>query len=284
MKTQASEQWVTMYPHIDAHLEHCRAAGFSPDTTIPDRREILERLIRTVGDLHTATAGQIAGWLARPGWAAHTRATYFAHIRSYYCWALRRGLVAANPLDDLERPRVPTYMPRGISDAAFATILRDPGEPWLTVALLAGYAGLRCMEVCAARREHIDADSIRVRGKGGIVAEIPTSPVIWDHVRDRPRGLLTLTPKGRCAYRPKDMSHRFAEHCDRLGLHATLHDLRRKYADMLRRAGVDVEVIRTLMRHSSIATTQRYFQPRDEERRAGIQALPAPASHQQEAA
>lgn len=273
----ASEQWVAMYPHIDAHLEHCRARGFSPDTTIPDRREILERLVRVVADLHTATPAQITAWLAHDGWSQQTRATYYSHIKGYYGWARRRGLIEANPIDGIDRPKVPDYTPRGIGDGTFRLILAESPEPWLTAALLAGYAGLRCMEICKARREDITPDVVRVAGKGGKVAEIPTSPVIWNHVRTRPPGLLLLTSRTKRQYRPRQLSNQFPLHCARLGLDVSLHDLRHKFADMLRQAGVDVEVIRTLMRHSSIASTQRYFAPRDEERRAGIQALPAVA-------
>jgi integrase len=270
----ASEQWVAMYPTIDAHLEHCRAAGFSADTTITDRREVLERMIRDLGDLHTATADQFAHWLGRGGWAPQTRANYYNHAKAYLRWCVRQGIVTVNPFDQLDRPKVPSYIPRSVDDATWRRLATDPTEPYRTATILAGYGGLRCFEVCGARREDFTEETITILGKGGRVDQIPTSPAIWSHVRDLPPGLLVHTARTGAPYPPKMFSGRYGGHCRALGLDAALHDMRRHFADALRRAGVDIEVIRTLMRHTSLATTQRYFAPREEERRAGIQALP----------
>lgn len=261
-----------MYPTIDAHLEHCRARGFSTDTTIPDRREVLERIIRDLGDLHTATPDQYAAWLAHDGWSPQTRATYYAHANGYLRWAVRRGLIPTNPLDDLDRPRVPSNAQRGIDDATFAQVLGDPAEPWLTASKLGGYAGLRCFEIARAQREDITEDTIQVHGKGGRVDQIPTSPAIWSHVRTMPPGLLVRSGRGQ--WGAKALSGCYSARQRERGRVVALHDLRRHFADSLRRAGVDMEVIRTLMRHTSLTTTQRYFSAREEERQAAIRALP----------
>lgn len=282
--SRSSEHWVAMYPFIDAHLEHCKAAGYSTDTTIPDRRDVLERVIRDVGDLHTVAAWRLTGWLARDGWSPKTRATYYEHIVGYYRWATSNDLVPRNPMELVPRPRVPRRVPRGITDDQAATVLNDAVEPWRTAAVLAGFAGLRCCEIARAQRKDITADGIRVLGKGGRVDELPASPVIWEHVRGRRDGLL-VRPALREQFRPKALSGQFALYCrTHLGVPVHLHDMRRWYADALRRAGVDMEVIRQLMRHESLATTQRYFGTRDEERRLAIQTLLIPTGHQLTAA
>lgn len=268
-----------MYPFVEAHLEHCTAQGFSTDTTIPDRREVLERVIREVGDLHRATTQQLVGWLSRAGWSPQTRSTYYTHLNGYLAWAHGQGHIGTNPLETMDRPKVPYLRPRGITDEAYTTVLRRAVEPWLTGAVLAAYAGLRCCEVVRLAREDITEapprGRIRVNGKGGRVDEIPLSPGIWSHVADRPLGLLLRTRLRHRPYGAHLWSNLFAEYCrGELGVNVTMHDLRRKYADRLRRAGVDVEIIRELMRHRSLATTQRYLNPGEEEREAAIQALP----------
>lgn len=283
------EKWLTMYIHIDKHLDHCKARGFSRDTTIPFRRDILERVCRAVGDLHKATAQQLEAWLADDNWSPQTRATYFGHIRGYYRWAQRNGLIAVNPTDLLDRPRVPYQAPRGTSEDAFRHILRNAVEPYLTCAMLAGYAGLRCAEICRVRREDVTGPSfddltgqIRVRGKGGRVDEIPTHEEIWRHVRGR-TGPLIRDVHGR-PYRPNSLSKLFSYYVHHeLNLNLSLHKLRHLYADRLRRTrdaegnAIDIEVIRGLMRHRSLATTQRYLSPRDRERQDAIRALPTVA-------
>jgi integrase/recombinase XerD len=286
------EKWLTMYIHIDAHLEHCRARGFSRDTTIPSRRAVLERICRAYGDLHAITAQQLEKWLAGPedpdeAWDPQTRATYFGHIRGYFRWAQRAGLVPVNPTDLLDRPRVPYRETRSTSAEAFRHILRNSVEPYLTAALLAGYAGLRCCEIVRADRADISGPAphgvIRVLGKGGRVDEIPTHPQIWQHIRGRREGPLVRDTHGQ-AYRPNTLSRLFAVYARRkLDTDITLHRLRHLYANTLRRSrdangdAIDIEVVRMLTRHRSLNTLQRYLCAEDEERRNAILALPVVA-------
>jgi integrase/recombinase XerD len=272
------EKWLTVYIHIDKHLDHCKARGFSEETTVPARRMWLERLTREHGDLHEITAQQVAAFLAHPGWAPQTRATAWGHIHGYLHWAVRTGRISANPMDQLDRPKVPYQDPRGTNPASFRLILREAVEPHLTAAILAGYAGLRCFEIARTERADIDREWIRVRGKGGRVDEIPTHPQIWQHIRGRREGPLVRDTHGH-AYRPNTLSRLFAVHARRKLMlpDLTLHRLRHLYGNSLRQNGVDLEVIRTLLRHRSLATTQRYLCARDEERRNAILALPVVA-------
>lgn len=281
--------WLTMYTHISGHVDHLRARGLS-DETLTDRRAVLERLCRVVGDLHTATAGDLESWLGRDDWSRQTKATYFTHIRGYYRWAVRQGLVTTDPTDLLDRPRVPFQAPRSTSEAAFRHVIDNAVEPYLTPALLAGYAGLRCAEICRARREDMDAESIWVLGKGGRVDVLPMHDQIWQHIRGR-RGLLVRDAHGR-QYRPNTMSSIWANYVrHELGVDLHLHRLRHLYANNLRLvrlpdgSALDMEVIRTLTRHRSLDTLQRYLCVREEERRMAIRALPSHAGtpHQEAA-
>ena len=120
---------------------------------------------------------------------------------------------------------------------------------------------------------HITAEHITVAGKGGTVRTIPTHRQIWAHIQGRPAGLLVRTPAGG-QYHSNQLSGAFSARAQRYGAHGlTLHGLRHHYADSLRRAGVDLEVVRILLRHSSLATTQRYLAADDRELAAGIGQL-----------
>lgn len=286
--SRTSEHWVNMYTRIDAHLEHCKAAGYSTETTIPDRREILCRVIHDLGaDLRTVTPARITRWLAHDGWSPKTRATYYEHLNGYYRWELANGGVNANPMSLVPRPRVPARQPRGVPDWVVGVVLGQAVEPWLTAATLARYAGLRCFEIARVQLADITQPPqgyIHVQGKGGRVDQIPTSPVIWSHIRGRRPGHL-VRPTVGLAYRPKTLSTAFAHYCrTQLGVEVALHDLRRHFGNSLRRAGIDLEVVRQLMRHESLETTQKYLNVRDDERRAGIQALAVPTGSQLKAA
>jgi integrase/recombinase XerD len=62
----------------------------------------------------------------------------------------------------------------------------------------------------------------------------------------------------------------------RAGLSATAHQLRHWYGTNLLRAGVNMRVVQTLMRHESLATTAIYTMVDDDQQRAGIETLKLP--------
>jgi integrase/recombinase XerC len=238
---------------------------------------VLTRVHHDVGHLHRISTAQLAGWLGRPGWSSQTRSTYYGHIVAYYRWAVAAGVLRTDPSARLTKPRTPANARRKAPPGAAVDVLRRLGEPWRTAAMLAAYAGLRCCEIVRLRREDVDVERIRIHGKGGRVDDLPTHPALWAHLAGRPPGVLVLSPRGR-GYDARGLSSRFGAHCRRrLGVHVTLHRLRHHYADSLRRAGVDLAVVQQLLRHSSLATTQRYLDVSAEERAAAIRSLPTAA-------
>lgn len=271
-----------MYPSVSAHLEWCRAAGYS-DNTVDDRRKLLVRIASDLGPLAITDPDQLTRWFAHDGWSAQTRATYQSHLRGYFEWAVRAGRQPTNPMDRLQRPSVPKRAPRPAHPSIFARIVAAATDPWRTAALLARYAGLRCCEIARLRREDVTEEDLVVVGKGGRLDILPTHPRIWAAVRSRPQGLL-VTNRWGGAYPPDTLSNRFGEVMRGLGYPGvTLHPLRHLYATTLLRArehggaGANLRVVQELCRHASPATTAVYTQVTDEERRTAIAALPAVA-------
>jgi hypothetical protein len=67
------------------------------------------------------------------------------------------------------------------------------------------------------------------------------------------------------------------------GLH--FHDLRNTFSSRLVEKGADIETVRSLLGHSSIAITQRYVHSTDERRRSAVERLApqgAPEAHKGE--
>lgn len=270
------------YPHIDSHSEWCRASGYT-ETTIADRRELLMRVASDVGPLLQATGDQLTTWLARPGWRTQTRATYFGHIHGFYAWALRADLIERDPMLHMKRPKVPKRAPRPAREEDFLHMVELAPAKWALAACLARYAGMRACEIARARREDIDPDNIRIVGKGGRTDDVPTHERIWAWVEPLPAGLLVPNTAGQ-EYRPGTLSTTFSLLATTLGMpRLSLHPLRHLYATMLLRrkedggAGANLRVVQTLMRHSSVATTEAYTEVTDRERRLAILTLPAAA-------
>jgi len=59
------------------------------------------------------------------------------------------------------------------------------------------------------------------------------------------------------------------------GIEGSIHRCRHTYATALLRSGVNIRVVQELMRHSSLASTQRYTAVDEDERRDAINRLVA---------
>lgn len=129
----------------------------------------------------TASGELAEEWLRRFSSMA-TRSAYDEDLRAFYSWALKRRLLAQDPLLDLERPRRPHGMPRPLSQAEWQRAITETCDMRVRAALmLAGMAGLRRAEICALRGEDIttDGDSpvLVVRGE----REAGTEPCRYTH-------------------------------------------------------------------------------------------------------
>lgn len=269
------------YTRLRAYQEWELAAGHAENTRT-DRFELLQRAESEVGELTRATEAKLTRWLANPGWSTATRATYFGHLAGYYRWLLKSGQIAKDPMLNLVRPKVPKRSPRPAAVEIYRTIMADAEPRWRIAATLARYAGLRASEIARARREDVDEEMIRVRGKGGRIDMLPTHPAVWALVGARPAGLLVENASGG-EYLPAGISHAFGVAMRRMGLPRPLglHMFRHLYATTLLRAaedggaGANLRVTQELMRHASPATTAVYTQVTDAERRRAVLNLAA---------
>jgi integrase/recombinase XerD len=64
-----------------------------------------------------------------------------------------------------------------------------------------------------------------------------------------------------------------SEAAKKSGVKASPHVLRHSFATHLRQKGADVEVVRKLLNHQSLAVTQRYFEATEDEARAAVNLL-----------
>lgn len=159
--------------------------------------------------------------------------------------------------------------------ALIRTAQRDPvrargARNLASLALLYG-AGLRLGEAAGLSRDQVSRRGLRLIGKGNKEAELPLGPkpaallgpwlalrgdtpgpLLWAHYRT---GVLrpgqALTPSGlRQAITELTRAARLTPF--------TPHDLRRSFGSHLLDRGVPIREVQTLMRHSSVTTTQRY--------------------------
>lgn len=259
---------------INAHLTWCEQAGRS-QRTITERRILLRRMDGDLAfGLDAVNAEELRAWLYRPQWSAKTRSTYRAHIVSFFAWATDDDdpWLDHDPARRLPSVPAPRGLPRPVTADELRRALAQPA-PWCRYALLAAYAGLRCMDIAALDRADISEEAIYIRrGKGGKAAVLPTHPLVWQWLSPLPSG--PIMPPGPYD-RAKQLSAQAAVRLHAIGIEGGLHRLRHWYGSEIYRRTHDLRVTQELMRHSRPETTAVYTLISDEDRRAAIETLTA---------
>src|SRR5215471_11855606 len=110
---------VTVYDSsavVPRHLDYLEARNLRPGS-IKQRRRLLQRVCRfTGGHVISVTAEQLTQYLSRPGRCPDTRRSELSHLRSFYRWAIREGLLTTDPTVGIETPKVPCRLPRPMPD------------------------------------------------------------------------------------------------------------------------------------------------------------------------
>lgn len=264
---------------IEAHIDWCRAADYSPNT-IEAKRLILRLAQRELPQGLLSSDREIARWLGRtkpdgktPHWAAKTKSVIYSHLASFYNWAIENGELDLSPMARLRRPRVPADVPDPWKDEVLAELLRRAGQPWHLAVVLASYAGLRCCEIVQVSPRSIADGMVRIVGKGGKTAVVDLHPVVAAELALFPGpGPYIVQAGGRAdarwlSKRSREYFHR------RLHIPVHIHQGRHWYTTGVYEAAGEA-VAQQAARHASITSTLGYAALRNGQRRSGILALP----------
>ena len=254
--------------HISQHLGNLRLHNSSP-TTIRHRLDNLQRIQAKLGkSLIEATADDLVAWQTNLRISPSSIATYTAHIRAFYRWALLNGLIEIDPTIHLVTPKLKRRMPRPIpeKDLSAALITSRYDHQLFCAFLLAGYCGLRCGEITRISRSDVREDEngkgayLVVHGKGGHERIIRIAPDIYAEVRAlmHRTGFLFVSKNGR-AYTPNRLTQITSAHLKAIGLPYTLHTLRHRFATRLADLGADVRDVQAALGHAHLSTTTLYL-------------------------
>lgn len=221
--------------------------------------------------------------LGRKGVADSTFAVAFFVVRSFYRWASERGHCVSCPLRHSKLPKVRHVRRSWLNAGQVEQLLRAAGrrggmhlERDCAMLALLFYAALRNSEATGARLEDLDLEAklLRVYGKGDQIFVVPLGErvvgILRAWLRVRPAGTDWLFPSGaRHSTRGGRLDAvRVAKIVREVralaGLElVTPHTLRRSAANIMRREkGAPLEVVRDLLRHAQLTTTQGYLEER----------------------
>lgn len=263
---------------IDTWRTHQYSEGLAK-RTVTERIGTITRFARdTSTDPVTATTATITEWLAAGAWCNGSRGVYHSHLRTWYDWLIENGHRIDHPMATVRKPKRARATPHPVAAENLPRLIE--GRMWPTtrvMILLAALAGLRVHEIARVRGQDIDrtAWTLRVRGKGDVIADIPLHPLLVDEAQAMPaRGWWfpsSSRPSGHMA--GKSVGERIGDVMRRKGVPGTAHHLRHTFATELLDSGADLRTVQELLRHASLATTQIYVRVADRKKAEAIGRL-----------
>lgn len=256
---------------ITDYLTYLRLAERAAGTRTHYRRR-LEALDRWLAEHHgaallTATAEQLHDYRAELTVLPTSVTTYMRAVRSFYRWVERAGIRSDDPTWNIPIPRRRRGLPRPIADDdLWFAVDQAPHRirPWLA---LAGGAGARACEIAVLERMDILNTArnplLRLTGKGGKSRMVPLTPWVWGELQSYglpKRGIVFKRHDGRRGPNTAaTISHLASEFFDSIGVDATIHMCRHRYATVaLEACGGDLRVVQELLGHASPSTTAVY--------------------------
>jgi integrase len=160
-----------------------------------------------------------------------------------------------NPVTELELERLLTVA--AVSDPRMHAMIT-----------LAAYAGMRCAEIANAHSRDFDWDThpqrptVRIEGKGGKVRTVPMHPLVSRNcalygMPDDGYLFPSAKRKGQplCAHAVSDLMREFMAAC---GIDKSAHKLRHRFGTLAYNRTRDIELVSTLLGHSSTDITKAY--------------------------
>ncbi len=259
---------------------------FSPLTVTAyqkDLNQFLVFLALSESELLIVTHQQVRSWMVAlmdQGNEAKTINRKISSLRSFFKFLQRNDLIKANPMTQVRAPKIPKRLPVFVTEQKMDTLL-DGGFDFsdgfsglrdrLIIELLYG-TGIRLAELVGLKDEDVDiyGQQIRVLGKRNKQRIIPVHSSLAKLIADykfqklsqnfnNKSKTLIVTDNGRDVY-PKFVYRTVRTVLSTVSTHdkKSPHILRHSFATSLLNRGADLNAIKELLGHSSLAATQVY--------------------------
>jgi len=219
-------------------------------------------------------------WLMEEGVVENSIGRKLSTLRSFYKYLVREQIIQSSPMSLVKAPKAPKRLPVFVDDQKLDLLL-DSEELFngsfssvrdrLVIEVLFG-TGMRLAELLALKESDINFydSNIRVLGKRNKERLVPISKPLEGQLRnyielktlqkfDNKTGSLFVTNKGADAY-PKliyEIVQRYLSFISTQDKKSP-HVLRHSYATSLLNRGADLNAIKELLGHASLAATQVY--------------------------
>lgn len=225
---------------------------------------------------------------------AVARARKLSSIKSFFKYLGHEGISEANPVSDIEAPKLPekepTYLTQTEYQNLIASVKREATPFYLArdlavVVLLLG-TGIRLSELVGLTLDRVSLDgsdkSIKVRGKGNKERIIPLTKEVAAtlalYLKQRPEVASEHLFISRLGYEMHARSvyglvKKYLKAAGIKKTKAAVHSLRHTFGTSLMNNGVNIVVIQELLGHKKLETTRRYLHINNVDLRNAVDSL-----------
>ncbi|MDV3252244.1 tyrosine recombinase XerC [Devosia sp. BK] len=234
----------------------------------------------TLQSLKELRAADIRSFMAQrreESLGSRSLARVLSSLKNFFGFLERENILATEAFNAIRTPKIPKSLPKALTvveaKQTITGVDEMEEEPWIAardmaVISLCYGAGLRIAEALALTKGDLEAEVLRVTGKGGKIRMVPLiAPVrqaIETYLQLSPYKLWEEDPlfrgKKGGVLSPRIIQLRMQQLRSALGLppSATPHALRHSFATHLLGKGGDLRAIQELLGHASLSTTQIY--------------------------
>ncbi|HEX7846464.1 MAG TPA: tyrosine-type recombinase/integrase [Chitinophagaceae bacterium] len=275
-------------PHIQSFLDHLKfEKRYSVHTVTSYQNDLLDFFdyLETqfgIAKLKDINSSFIRSWLAglkENKMTAKSINRKISSLRSFFKYQLKIGGIESTPMTNITAPKIAKRLPVFVKENEAKELLQTLSgatEDWKTLnakmLLTLFYStGMRLSELIGLKEKQLDLgrSQIKVLGKGNKERIIPVSREMIENIRqyqdakrkefEKTDDVLLVTEKGKKLY-PK---YAYLLVNKYLSMASTLdkkspHVLRHTFATHLMNSGADLNAVKELLGHSSLASTQVY--------------------------
>ena len=270
-------------PTIDAALDHylwvCRVERNLAENTVQAYGRDLSSLVvflRNSGttDPRCVDSALLSDWivgLSSRGLKSRTIARYRVSARQFFRFLVDEQIIADNPAERLDAPRVGRRLPSTLSERQVEALIAAPdrstplGKRDAAMIELLYATGLRVTELVTLRRAARHDGWLVVRGKGGKDRLVPYGDTAGHALdaylagREDDRPWMFLTNRGGPMTR-QNFWERLRRYAGLAGVRGKVspHVLRHAFATHLVQHGADLRAVQAMLGHADLSTTEIY--------------------------
>lgn len=275
---------LTQYSQIQSFLDYLRFEKRYSQHTLISYQNDLEQFFKFLEPYNITvdaiTSAIVRSWLAElkgSDMSAKSINRKISTLKSFFKFLMRQGVINQTPMTTVVSPKVNKRLPAFVEEKNTHTLFThvEFGDNWTAkterlILLLFYNTGIRLSELIHLREKNIDTDyaQIKVLGKGNKERIIPVSKELLteinEYITQKPVRLegvteVLINKKGKPLY-TKFVYNIVKKYLSEVTTvqKKSPHILRHTFATHLMNNGADINAVKELLGHASLAATQIY--------------------------